>query len=470
MFGKREQIVALSIGVLATIGLVHLMVFEPRARVYGDIYQRFTEGTQALQGARMPAGTQVIPNFQRVTTEIKEQVTSVVAELNLDTPDVYKEISIENLLARFQRINGLVEELVSLRESVRTPTLSFLDNRPRQINRMLIQDGWNFPRELPRAVAGAALVDTLRKAIDRFKILKTIPDPLRQLQSRREINQLMDQLGASPMELSTYLVQVPQLGVVFFSNQELANRLGATGALGGAMGGGGFAAGGTTLRAEPNPMSIDRFGPMVPILKKIWIQELIRRRIQPQDNISMDDVTELLEIPFEGLLGEELLTVERQLAALIDIVRKAERNRITEISQVNLMKPMDFGASRKRGQEVAATPAPEANANMGMGMMEDPAMGFLGNMRMGGFMGGPAAGPAGGLSVTPVPVEQRVAAGTGIELFFRANNSSMVDFLFEIGSAPRTYAIDDLHIRALPNNEIQTSATIELVTKLLAKN
>jgi hypothetical protein len=206
-----------------------------------------------------------------------------------------------------------------------------------------------------------------------------------------------------------------------------------------------------------NPFSLNRFGPFVPELKKLWLVSLIQDRLQAGDSIDPAQLTELFEITI--IYDDTLLYVERQLRALIDIIRMAERNRIAEISQVKLMKPVDMAASRKRGDPekpaAAATPTPAAASGLGS---------FFGNR--------PVVGAAGGQAVNLVPTvppDQRVAVGTGIELVFRGSNAATVDFLFEIGTSPRTYVIDDLYITARPNNEVETSTTIELVTKLEAK-
>jgi hypothetical protein len=267
----------------------------------------------------------------------------------------------------------------------------------------------------------------------------------------------MDQIGARPIELSNYIATV-QGRTIFFNDAKMAERLpGGSQALGGSPGGfGAPTVSGASVQL--NPFSLNRFGPFVPDLKKLWLVSLVQERLQAGDSIDPAQLTELFEITL--IYDDSLLYVERQLRGLIDIIRLAERNRISEISQVNLMKPVDLAASRKRGDPekpaAAATPAPAAPAG-GLG-------GFFGNRPIGGAASGPA------VNVVPtVAPDQRVGVGTGIELVFRGSNASTVDFLFEIGTSPRTYAIDDLYITARPNNEVETTTTIELVTKLEAR-
>lgn len=89
-------------------------------------------------------------------------------------------------------------------------------------------------------------------------------------------------------------------------------------------------------------------------------------------------------------------------------------------------------------------------------MMMDPMM-----------MGGMAAVPAG---PTPIPDEQRIAAGSGVEIYFRAPNTNGVRFLYDLTHGTKTYSLDDLNINAVSaDGMLSTSATVELVTEIGAK-
>jgi hypothetical protein len=70
---------------------------------------------------------------------------------------------------------------------------------------------------------------------------------------------------------------------------------------------------------------------------------------------------------------------------------------------------------------------------------------------------------------TPDP-SKKIGGGAGIEVWFRANNPNMVKFLFDITHGPRTYSLDDLDIQSLPNGQLETSMTVELVTNLDTMN
>ena len=53
-----------------------------------------------------------------------------------------------------------------------------------------------------------------------------------------------------------------------------------------------------------------------------------------------------------------------------------------------------------------------------------------------------------------------------MELWLRAPNSNTIKFLFDVTHVPRTYALDDLNIDAVPDGQLITSTTIELVSTL----
>ena len=116
------------------------------------------------------------------------------------------------------------------------------------------------------------------------------------------------------------------------------------------------------------------------------------------------------------------------------------------------------GRKQEESPATAATPAaPTPMAGpANFGAMMDPTM-----------MGGPYG--FGMMTPTPIPEGEKVGGGAGIEIWFTANNANMIQFLFEVTHAPRSYTLDDLDIQALPDRTLRTSATIELVTNIEGK-
>jgi hypothetical protein len=209
------------------------------------------------------------------------------------------------------------------------------------------------------------------------------------------------------------------------------------------------------------------------MLKKLWVSELIWEKRDPNTQITKKRLREILEIQFPK--DESLLCLNKQLQSLADIAEMAEKNGVQDIYRVNLMKPAGIGKATHRipGQTPTPTPSPTPGAVPGMGMnfggdsmgMGMPP-GMMGpGMRMPAGMMGPGMGMGMGMMgmETPTPEIVKIGSGTGIEMYFRATNPSMVKFLFDMSHQPRTYALDDLHITSQPDGKLDTSATIELV-------
>jgi hypothetical protein len=190
-------------------------------------------------------------------------------------------------------------------------------------------------------------------------------------------------------------------------------------------------------------------GPAVPRLKKWWHNQLLREIRDPQSPVTEDRLLDVLELSLDYFPYDETLShVNRQLRALIDVIKSAERNEIVEIYQVNLLRPVDIAKVEARVPNQSPTPAPTPDLAAG---------------RLAAF---PAALGGRGGAPTPIPPDQKVGTGSGLEISFRATNTNMVKFLFDLGTIPRTYSVDDLYITASPDGILNTSATVEIVTEI----
>jgi len=440
--GKREQIVGISILALASIALIHLFIFAPRAEDYNKTLQEFTDGQNQLRDAEVLENPKRLEQYREKTAEYAAQVQSVTSQLNINIPDYFTSDSLEAIMKRTADTTSLTRQLVEMRSTVRQPQLTFLDNRPHP-QAPDYNLGWNFPRALPNLGASGAILDTLVQISHRHQLLQSMPDPIARMQQRGlYYNPLLQRIGLNPAEVSHYVVGLPQQNrqmlMVYFNDKGAYEALQRS-----------------QYKATENQYSLSRFGVAVPMLKKTWMLDLLIKQLDQRSPITDARVFEMLEIdvPFD----QSLLAVNRQLQALIDIIRIAERNQILDISEVKLLRPSDFPKVQVRepGKVPEVTPAPTAAAGARPGVM-------------GGVMGDPSASPGfragGGPALpTPVPADQKVGTGTGIELTFRATNPNMIRFLFEVATVPRTYSVDDLHVYASPDGILTTSGTIELL-------
>lgn len=429
--GKREQIVGISIAALASIFLIHLFIFKPRAEQYATTKQEYDSGAELLKGAETLLSQVPLENYKAKTAEYGAQISSVTQQLNLSIPAHFAApLSGESVTARANETISLLKQLVELRTTVRTPQLTFLDNRPDATN-PYFQTAWNFPRQLPNIGATGALWDTVVRMADRHTILGSIADPATRMQQRVPYNQLLQKLGMNPHEVSDWVVALPApAGYVFFNDATMVPRL--TG-------------------ARENPYGLQRFGTAVPALRKLWLYHLLTQIRDKKSPITEAKLWEIIEIGIP--VDDNLLTINRQLQALIDVIRFAERNQVLEISRVHLLRPTEFAITEPRDPDKTPTPTPTPDAATAQRVQ------VMGASRT---VGGGQAVPL----FTPIPADKKVGTGSGLEIWFRATNPNMVKFLFDIGTAPRTYSVDDLHVQASPDGILSTSATVELVTKL----
>ena len=429
---KREQIVIVAIGAVVAIFLVHLLIFRTRAKEYNDVQTQFKEGREKLQGAEFVSSPMLLENYQKKTKEYQSLVTSVTASLNIDYNANFSAYTGEGVAARISETTSLLKQLVDMRRTVQRPVLTFLDNRtdPRLPG---VQLGWDIPQGLPTNIAKEAIWDTVVKMADRFELLKNIPNPLKRMEQRHQYNILLSAIGVNPAEVSDYYYPYGQTPVFFNDPKWLPQLQGA--------------------RAN-DYYGLVRMGPAVPRLKKMWHYELLIAVRDPQSPVTKDRLLDVMELSPDYFPYDETLShINRQLRALVDIIKVAQKNEVVEIYQVNLMKPVDFAKVEMRTPGQTPTPAPSP----------DPASAAA---RSGGVIGVQSANYVATSGYTPIPADQKIGTGTGIEISFRATNTNMVKFLFDLGTTPRTYSVDDLYITASPDGILATSATVEFVTKL----
>ncbi len=454
-FGKREQMVVLFVGTALAIFLVHVLIFNPRSTEFARVKNEYEQGVAQLRDTEVLQSPKQLEDFKAKTLAYDAEITSLVAELQLDIPKHYASLKPEAVEKRMQDTLGYLRELVEMRARVKTPQLTFLDNRkPRGI-----QEAWNLPAQLPQAQRGGtgAIWDNVTKLRERFKFVERLAKPDEKLRVRAEYNRLLNELGLPPDEVSDWVVPYAGLGYIFFNDPKFKEYLDATLRQ-------------YNIQVLPNPYSLNRFGVLLPVFKRLWVSELIWEKRDPATEITKEELREILEIyPKFYPTDHGIVVTNKELAALVDIVKLAEKHSILEIYRVVMLKPSPLEKAVRRVP--GATPTPEATP-------QGPPAGMP---RQGGVLGfdiamepgmGPGMGPPGAMMArqavaTPDPSKQIGNAG-GLEIYLRASNVNLVKFLFDLTHSPRTYAIDDLYIYADEKGDLNTSMTIELVTDLNA--
>jgi hypothetical protein len=437
--GKKEQIAVISIAAIAAIALVHFFIFEKRAEDYKTTQQEYNAGVQKLSSAEFIKKPAEFEEFKQQTQQYQDMVSSVSEQLNVQPPAPLANVTTGAIEVWGRETLPLLKQLVDMRAMAR-PQLTFLDNKtqPSYAGYPAYQLGWNLPRQFP---GEAAVADNVAKLTQYYGFMQSAPNPQQKVMQRYQYNNFLAKLGIPPAEVSNFLIMYPGGQQLFFNDSSWISLLYGTQA----------------QNQHPyNIYGLNRFGVAVPAIKKMYMYELIRQRLTGANPAELQNLATALEIgvPLEG---PAIDTINKQLRSLIEIIQLAKKNDIQEISQVSLLRPIDMGKSVMRQPGVtpsptaAPTPTPANAGMMGMPGMMDVGMGAYGMMT-------PAA--------TPLPADQKIGIGTGIEMYFRGNNANNIRFLYDLSHIARTYSLDDLYMYGSPDGVLNTSVTVELVTQI----
>ncbi len=475
--GKREQIVILVVVVAAIIMVAHLLVFSPRALTFAEVEKNFQEDVAKVQAANIPRSEEALRLAAVETKNYKDQVSSLVVTLNLDVDKKYTSVQDAEFQSQLDDTVALIRELVQLPSSLKTTRLTFLEDQRIPYGPYRVQMGWDIPKELPVVGVEGGLSDIIGKIRGKASEMAS-QGPQDRIQNYYQYNQLMKQIGLDPAETEVWFVMYGQTPI-YFSDDTLATALRAPSGQNRMQlqpmandfirlltpnTPGQTQTQATPYQLQASAASLAKSGVLVAQLKKLWMAELILEKTKGTLNIDKAQIRKDLGVNFPK--DESVLAVNKQLRALIDLAKMADKTGIAEISQVNLLKPATFGKAVERvaGQTptpkptVAAQAAGPAGGAMFGGPMMDPAMG----MGDPGLMGG---APGMGMAMQPqaTPVVDKIGSGTGLEIYFRATHASTIQYLFDVTNQPRTYSLDDLYISPQPDGQLNTSTTVELV-------
>lgn len=441
--GKKERMAAVIVGIVAVAAAIHFLVFQQKARNYDQTKQDYNAAVQTLSTAEFIRDQQAFEEYNRRTGEYSELVTTVVAELNLERPVAASATSPGAVDRWASQTIELLSQLNAQRQG--QVRLTFLD-----------QNGWNLPAQLPSVGGMGAIPDRVSQLNYVFQQLQyTAGNPMTEAQVRAQYNTHLQALGINPQETSRFYYQPYNL---FFNNEDWITNLMSQSRSGG------MGSGNNPLQSYYNIWGLQRFGPAVPALKKIWMYALISQEMQEQniDPNMMSLFGEALEVGIPLGEVEPLNSINKQLRALLDIIDIAGRTGVQEISQVKFLRPVNVPKATLMvaGETPPAEATPSPTPVGGMGMMDFDMMMMEGM----GMMMGAGPGESSALaSVTPVPDEEAVGTGAGVELAIRADNASLTRFYFELSHVTRTYGIDDLYIYNSQQG-LLTTATIEVIT------
>lgn len=434
--GKKERMIAVIVVIAGLAAAIHFLVFQQKAKTYDQTSQEYTAAKEKLTNAEFILDPQAFEQYKAKTTQYEALETSVAAELNLQKADYQSSPPLGRIDMWASPTIAMLNELNAKRSG--TPALTFLD-----------QTGWDLTSTLPSVGAVGALADRMSNLINIYGQLAFVTEPMQQAQARNSYNAALQAIGIPPAETSYFYYPQFQL---FFNNENWLTsvlRMGNQSMSG-------------DLTPYYNPYGLQRFGQSIPILKKIWVFNLVMQELQRQ-NSQIDPQLlarfgEALELGIPLGENEPRNSINKQLRALLDIIDIAGRSGIRQITSVKFLRPINVAKATLfvPGATPAPTATPAATPNtMGGGMMMDPLMA---DMMIGG---GPMQAQS---TVTPVPDAEKVGTGAGIELDLTGDNASITRFYYEVSHITRTYGLDDVYFFQDQNGALRTTSTIEVIT------
>lgn len=390
--GRREKLAGGIIIVLVGIALLHYFIFQPKQGAYRQAKGEY-DSVRSRYETMKSAPTNQIPDYIKVTSEKSVAVDQIVKDLKPCFPEYFLDASRmqEDFLA-------LVKQIGDLRNSNTNIKWDFLGD-----------GGWNFSTQLPQPI--------IRKQI-------VIEDIVKNVKAGDRLIAIMTDPREKARHQNAYLQSLMQLGVDMNKGLSFAGT----------------------------------YGEIVPNLYLAYHAMMITDATSPEAGVTLFQMLELLRPGFNKTTffeGITMHTTNKQLEALVDLLKIASTHNLESISRVEILKnkmttpKIDL----KGGATPSPTPAPAYDEFMMFGMMEEGGpMGMEGMMFPGGRMGG--------RPVEEVKPEDSIANVTGFKIRFTAQNSEAMKFLFDVANSRRAFVIDDLAVSTVKDGRVDVIVTI----------
>jgi hypothetical protein len=411
---------------LGTIGILHLLIFDERAKQYDAAKTAYTSTyAQYIEQGTSP-DINVIHRFRYATAQYKLAYWQTLSQLRVAMPRYYG-VGLKNFseYKRRMRLKEFMHELEKLRDegdAGEGPKLNFLGER-----------GWNFATSLPRALIDARIEvgDELEKMKNEDKLIARLAPGSDVHTSRR----------------AAYAAQLARVGLDTAARARLSDTFGE------------LVATWLTLNRIDQVMRnlpADTF--------EGWDETRPTYTLSEQEQ--MEEMFRLFQIEWpkdaDGK-NPDMLSAERQAEGLLEILRVAKEEKIEEVNVVKLFPVRNIRWKERKA--VDATPTPAAMMNFG----EFGDGGFFG---LGGFgmMGSMFGAPAGfGMNAGAAPKEQEPATAFGapIEIQVTGSNQAVMGWLYRLSQSPNPLELDRLNIRVAPDGRIVARAFFNVVTYAL---
>ncbi|MEQ8822037.1 MAG: hypothetical protein RLY93_17515 [Sumerlaeia bacterium] len=430
--GNRERIVIGVIAALAVIGGLHWFVFRERAREFEDARNQYNSLKSQLESQGNARAWDEIYRFQFRTINAERDLFEVFRDSRLPIPKEYikggeteeekalfKRLQKENIWQQLERLQTRAANrdanprLTFVEARVQAPS-PFIEGRPVDQNDAF---RWGLQSAPPPVVQrGADPGDLIRRLRDTDVVISQLPDNSDLLrQKETEYERMLTALGYNP-EFKDFLEE----------------RFGET----------------TGLLYHLS--AVDQFKEILP--KDTLLEQRERQ-------ISDEEFERRLSDLFRLEWPKSLLTVYKQIDALLDIVEIAEQNGIEEISYVDLvdMTLIKWPPPEKKKADETESQTDTSAASQEALLYEQYYGGGAGYPGAGGGYPGAGGYGPGALGAPAETGEKKdtVAASVPIEIEFSGTNSNVMAFLHDLTHKKRLYEVDALKMQSNPRREGQ---------------
>lgn len=226
-FGKREQIVGLGVFTIIAIGLLHMMVFGPRAERFIKVQEELAAAKEEGENVALLENPRDLAVFREKTAAVKAGFDDVLSSLSLARPVPFYPPSGEGVkidpikdpalspkqkteaeaVAKALKVAELrkareEEQIALVFEEIRKLRAFTPDNEEQltggsQTRFPFLLRDWQVPKTIPEGAQGARLRDNFREALGVLEILEMVGggNPVLREEQVRQFNQKILDIG-----------------------------------------------------------------------------------------------------------------------------------------------------------------------------------------------------------------------------------------------------------------------------------
>lgn len=403
-FGKREKMVIGGISAILSIGILHLLFFQPNAKNYKEAKTKYEATSAQKNQLGVIKNQNDITKYNDQTKVFEDEFQNLYNMIMFGPPKHMNNEFIKSEQEYNDEFVVRMKDLVDFCNASKTTKMTFLD-----------KNGWDIPTKLPEKMEKNPnlVLDVLDKLESNKFLLESLTNESLIIRKQEEYKQL----------LSEFEIDLDKI-----NNEVLF----------------------------PKPL---------PVLKLLMHAEVIRNSLPAENQKPLADLYNLFNIKFYN--STELFFKVKQLILLKDVIEIAENNNISEITTVMLGKegiqfPLESSDSSttSTATKTATTTRGGSYGDM-MRMRGGGGGGAAARYGRGG--GSPQmAASTGAAGAQAQPAGAKVYSTTFM-LGFKSTNLEGMKFLYDLTHMERSYEIDRLSIKSVGEGNIEVYCNIAAI-------